>query len=452
MPRILIVDDDQPFAATLQTTLELEGHEAETVHTAAEAARLVRTDPEVFDLALVDLRLPDADGLQLLQELLAICPDLPAVILTAYGSVQTAVEAMRFGAFDFLLKPFPRERLLGTVDRAVERDRLVRENRALRRQVEAVEPGDPVGRSPRFLEVLELARRAAPTDATVLLLGETGTGKERLARYLHRRSRRADRALLTVNCAALADALLESQLFGHRRGAFTGAEETRKGLFEEADGGTLFLDEVGDVSAALQAKLLRVLQEGEFLPVGDTVPRRTDVRVIAATNRDLAAAVAAGSFREDLYYRLHVVTLTLPPLRDRPEDIPAMVEEFVAESARRTGRTVKGLTPGALDACLDYPWPGNVRELKNVVERAVILAPGEWIDAPSLGLATPGPGPAEPLAEDRPLWQVERDHIFRVLESRGWDKTASARVLGIGRTTLHRKIREYGIRPGRPPR
>ncbi|RMG88523.1 MAG: sigma-54-dependent Fis family transcriptional regulator, partial [Candidatus Dadabacteria bacterium] len=253
MSRILIVDDDRPFAATLRTTLELEGHEAEEAHTAAEAEARLRDAARGFDLALLDLRLPDRDGLDLLRRALALRPDLPVVILTAYGSVQTAVEAMRAGAFDFLLKPFPRERLLGTVERALERGRLVRENRALRRQVEAAEPGDLTGRSPRFLEVLELARRAAPTDATVLLLGETGTGKERLARFLHRHSRRADRPLLTVNCAALADTLLESQLFGHRKGAFTGADEARKGLFEEADGGTIFLDEIGDVSASLQA-------------------------------------------------------------------------------------------------------------------------------------------------------------------------------------------------------
>ncbi|RMG86060.1 MAG: sigma-54-dependent Fis family transcriptional regulator, partial [Candidatus Dadabacteria bacterium] len=231
-----------------------------------------------------------------------------------------------------------------------------------------------------------------------------------------------------------------------------GADEARKGLFEEADGGTIFLDEIGDVSASLQAKLLRVLQEGEFLPVGETVPRRTDVRVIAATNRDLGRAVAEGSFREDLFYRLHVVALTLPPLRERVEDIPALVEEFVAEAARRAGRTVRGLTPAALEACQRYPWPGNVRELKNVVERAVILAPGEWIDVDALGLRGPAGSAPDQAPEDRPLWQVERDHILRVLESRGWDKSASARVLGIGRTTLHRKIREYGLEPGKTPR
>ncbi|GAB6063997.1 sigma-54-dependent transcriptional regulator [Deferrisoma palaeochoriense] len=454
--RLLLVDDDRVLARTLARSLALAGYEVETASTAEAARRAFHADPEALDLALLDLRLPDGDGLELLEEFRQARPDLPCLVLTAYGSVQTAVEAMRRGAVDFLMKPFPREKLLASVERALERRRLLDENERLRRQLRQTRKSGTIAtQSPAFAAVLEMVRRAAPTDATVLITGETGVGKERLAALVHEWSRRRDAPFLTVNCAALAESLLDSQLFGHVRGAFTGADEDRRGLFEEADGGTLFLDEVGDVSPALQAKLLRVLQEGECLPVGATRPRKVDVRIVAATNRDLATDVRAGRFREDLYYRLHVFTVRVPPLRERLEDLPALVQAFVEEANRKTGRAVRGLSAAALEACRAYPWPGNVRELKNVVERAVILCPGEWIGPDLLALGEA----AGPTAEGEIRWpgrnltlrEVEAAYIAEVLRRTRWGKSAAARILGISRKTLDRKIREYGLTPGEGP-
>lgn len=454
---ILVVDDDRALAETLCKSLRLEGYRATAAFGGREAAGRVAEDPMGFGLALLDLRLPDVDGLELLKDLRGINADLACVVLSAHGTVQAAVEAMRLGAQDFLVKPFPREKLLATVARGLERSRLVEENRMLRERLrrEHAEQG-PVGRSAAFARSLDLIRSVAPTEATVLLTGETGTGKEHAAALVHRWSRRADGPFLSVNCAALAESLLESQLFGHVKGAFSGAYEARRGLFEEARGGTLFLDEIGDVSPSLQVKLLRVLEEREFLPVGAPRPRKTDVRIVAATNRDLKAEVGAGRFREDLYYRLHVFQVVLAPLRERVEDIDLLAQVFVVDANRRLGRSVRGFRDQALGLLRAHSWPGNVRELRNEVERCVILCPGEWIGPELVSVGTGGSAargngflwPEQTFS----LRQVEGAYVAEVLRRTRWHKSASAEALGIGRKTLDRKIREHGLqRPGALP-
>lgn len=450
---ILIIDDDHAFAETIRRMLTLDGYSCAVASDQEEALGTLTADPTLFDLALLDMRLGDSDGLELLPKLIALRPDFPVILSTAFGTVQNAVDAMRLGAFDFLTKPFPRERLLSTIERALERFRLVRENELLKSQLKTERGRRTLQTaSPAFSMVLEMARRVAPTDATVLLTGETGTGKEGVAQLIYELSQRNRRSFVRVNCAALAENLLEAQLFGYTKGAFTGADESRIGLFEEASGGTLFLDEIGDISASLQTKLLRVIQEGEFMPVGETRSRTTNVRIIAATNRDLKAAVAQGHFRDDLYYRLNVFSLHLPSLKDRLEDLPILTRTFVDESNRRAGKPVKGLNREAEERCRSYSWPGNVRELKNMIERAVILCQGEWIGPELLGLSAAGPSLGPRVGEElKPLWQVEKEYISTVLKRMGWAKSGAARTLGISRKTLDRKIREFDLAENEKP-
>ncbi len=447
---ILVIDDDTAFAETQRKTLALEGYSCVVATTGNEGITAIKTDPGAFRLVLLDLRLPDIDGLNVLKKIKALRGDLPIVMFTAFGTIRTAVDAIQLGAFDFLLKPFPRERLLSTIERSLESQSLARENKLLKEQLEAArESGDMATNSEAFLRVLEMAKQVAPTDTTILITGETGTGKERVANIIFNWSKRKGLPFLKVNCAALTESLLESQLFGHRRGAFTGANEARKGLFEEAAGGTIFLDEIGDVSPSLQKKLLRVLQEGEFIPVGENTPRHTDVRIIAATNRDLYASVQAGIFREDLYYRLNVFSIKLPPLRERTDDMALLVREFIEQAAVRTGKTIKGLTVAAIDSCMDYSWPGNVRELQNLIERAAILCKGEWIDAEMLGIGAVqkqlADGDFSWPSRDLPMKEVEKAYVAEMLERKKWSKSLTAKTLGMSRNTLDRKIREYEL-------
>jgi DNA-binding NtrC family response regulator len=453
--RLLLVDDDEAACRLLSEVLEREAYRVVSALSTDEAiSKLEQEGP--FDAVLTDLRMPRRSGLDLLRFVRGRDPDALVLVLTAFGDAAAAGEAIRAGAFDFISKPYDISALRETLGRALGRRRLIP------RSVSGdVSPGsdDPdglalVGHSPAIIGVMKTLARVAASQATVLVLGETGTGKELVARTIHRYSERAARRFVTVNCSALAEGLLESELFGHVRGAFTGAANSRPGLFREADKGTLFLDEIGDISPGLQARLLRALQEQEIVPVGTETPVKVDVRVIAATHRDLPGLVQQGRFREDLYYRLDVVTLKLPPLRERRQDIPLLVDHFLRTLSERHGRGPVAIDPDAQRRLLGYDWPGNIRELQNVLERAVLLAEQGVIgpehlatnvrSAPEALPDTPAPPPAL-----RPLEEVEREHVIRVLTATGGNREESSRILGISRRTLTRMIQRWGLPPRR---
>jgi two-component system response regulator HydG len=442
--KILICDDEEGMRRYLGKMLAGWGYATGLFADPLALLRTLTEEEGSGDLLLLDIRMPQMDGIELLRRLKGVRPELPVIVMTGHGTIDSAVEAMKLGAFDYLTKPFPQEKLGALVRHCLERERLLEENSALKRELrERLAPGPLVFESKCFADVYELALRVAESDSGVLILGESGTGKELIAGTIHYASPRSGGRFVAINCAALTETLLESQLFGHVKGAFTGALQARKGLLEEADGGTLFLDEVGDLSPALQAKLLRVLQEGEFLPVGSTRPRRVDVRFVAATNKDLEAEVAAGRFREDLFYRLNVVALHLPPLRERPEDVEPLARHFLAEIARKTRRPVKSIAPDALEALRRYHWPGNVRELRNLIERGTILARGESITADLLPFKPPPPAP--PAAGPLSLRDAERQQVVRALRQTAGNKSQAALVLGVTRKTLDRKLREYAV-------
>jgi NtrC-family two-component system response regulator AlgB len=438
MARVLVVDDEKNIRSTLSVCLEAMGCEVRAAATAEAALREMAH--AVFELAFVDLRLGTDSGLDLLPRMLAADAGVAIVMITAYAEVATAVEAVKRGAWDFLPKPFSPAQIRHLVDKLAERRTLTARMSDLESQVPE---SDFSSRSPRMVSVMETAARVAATDAGVLLRGENGTGKGVLARMIHARSKRADRPFVTVNCPALSEELLASELFGHARGAFTGAVRDQPGRVETAQGGTLFLDEIGDLPPPLQAKLLRVLQDREFERVGESETRRADVRVIAATNSDLEAAVTAGSFRQDLLYRLNVVELRLPALRDRPEDILPLAGRFLAFFGRGVGRHDLGFSPAAEAALCAHGWPGNVRELRNAVERAVILWPARVIDVAAFPdkLAAAG-GKALALGGDFTLEQIEHEHVLRVL-ARTPTLDGAARVLGIDGSTLYRKRKKW---------
>jgi two-component system response regulator PilR (NtrC family) len=377
--RILAVDDEKSQRDILTVILESEGYAVETASNVPQAVSIYRSQP--VDLVLTDLSMPERDGLGLLDDLMRVDPDVLIVLITAHGTVGSAVGAMKKGAFDYLEKPLDREELLITVARAFEKLNLVKENRRLRQQLhEKFKIEHILGHHPLMQEVFRVIRKVAPSQATVLISGESGTGKELVARALHAESGRKDRPFRALNCAAIPETLIESELFGHEKGAFTGAHGRHIGLFEAVDQGTLFLDEIGDLSLGLQAKLLRVLQEKEIRRIGGRDDIKVDVRVVAATNRKLATAIKQGSFREDLFYRLNVVSINLPPLRDRVTDIPELLEHFLKKFGAGSGKTIQGVTHQALRVLMEYPWPGNVRELESVIERAMLLCENERID------------------------------------------------------------------------
>ena len=443
---ILICDDEEGIRNYLAKMLKAQGLAVETF---SDGSRLIRriesgTDGDA-DLLLQDVRLPDTDGIEVLKKVKQFRPALPVVVMTAFGTIDAAVEAIKFGAYDYVTKPFPKEKILGIIGNVLEKELLRRENRELRKEVSRSDSGVIVFKSPRFREVYDLTLQVAPSDANILILGESGTGKELIAGALHDNSPRRGRQFLSINCAALTDTLLESQLFGHVRGAFTGAVIAQKGLLEEADGGTLFLDEIGDVSAAVQAKLLRVIQERNFIPVGATRSKNVDIRFVAATNKDLEKEVAAGRFREDLYYRLNVITINLPPLRERPEDIAPLACHFLKKYARRVGKNLRTISPEALALMAEYRWPGNVRELENVLERAAILARSDTITADIIPLRPVAQVDSTPSVRLVSLETVEREHIREVLKRTGFHKSRTAEILGISRKTLDRKIAEFAI-------
>jgi DNA-binding NtrC family response regulator len=440
---VLIVDDDEVTCRLLDEVLSGDG--IRVIAETDPCAALERASAEPVDLALLDVQMPELDGLTLLARLRARDARLPIVVMTAFGSIDSAVRAISCGAVDYVSKPMSVDEIRATVRRALERPK--EEPVAL--PPDAQEIGDIVGRSPAMVEVYKAIARVAPTSATVLVLGESGTGKELVARALHAHGPRCNARFVAVDCASLGDALLESELFGHVRGAFTGAVGDSPGLFVEADGGTVFLDEIGDVSPAMQARLLRVLQEHQVRPVGGTRWRTVDVRVIAATNRDLAAAVAAGRFREDLYYRLKVVTLALPPLRERADDIPLLVDRLVKRAARTNGKSVSGVSRAALALLQSHSWPGNVRELEHVLERAVVLARGEVLTMDDIALpgqaahGAPATLAAEPGNGRPTLDQLKRRYVLAVLDECAGNVSRAATTLGIDRRSLHRMLARY---------
>jgi len=451
--KILVVDDEPSIRFSLSELLGEEGHDVREAPHAPAALAMLEEAPA--DLVLSDLTMPAMDGLQLLDEVRSRHPQTLFVLVTAHGDERTAVRALKNGAYDYVPKPFDNEEVRALVRRAREVLSLRAENARLREELAGQFRG-LIGDSPAIRDVVKVVRRAGPTDATVLVTGESGTGKEVVARALHAESRRRARPFIALNCSALPGDLVESELFGHVRGAFTGADRDREGLFEAADGGTLFLDEVGDLAGPAQAKLLRALEERQVTRVGSNKPVEVDVRVVAATNRPLERLAADGGFREDLLYRLRVIALHLPPLRERREDVPAIALHFLGEMAARHGRPVRGLGEGARRALLAYEWPGNVRELRNAIERAVVLAEGGEIevgDLPPQLLASAAPlGPVDAALADLPFAEAreravdafERAYLQAALERHG-NVSAAARALGLHRQSLQKKLRQLGL-------
>ena len=440
--RILVIDDEAPIRKTTTVTLDALGHECEQAQDGAEALNFLKKSS--FDIAFLDLRLGDEDGLKLIPKFLALEPKLNVIVFTAYSSIDTAVEAMRQGAVDYIAKPFTPEQIRQSLTRIENNRRL--ENRVV--ELESMLPNNDIladfnTQEPLVQKLFETATKAAASAATLLLLGESGTGKSVLARALHRTSSRRDNAFVTVACPSLSRELLESELFGHVRGAFTGAVGETWGKVKAAEGGTLFLDEIGELPLEIQPKLLRLLQEREYERVGDPKPRKANVRVIAATNRRLEDLVKEGKFREDLYYRLNVITIELPPLRQRALDLPSLARQHLEMFAKQSMRPIKDFTPAAMAAIQRYPWPGNLRELRNVIERSVILAPGEKIDANDFPDSLRGSQPSGAIIGNRiSLEELEREHILRIIEIAG-SMDEAAQILGIDPATLYRKRKRY---------
>ena len=442
---VLVVDDEASIRESLSMILEYEGYRV------AEAdggkAALARLADRIPDAVLLDIKMPEIDGLDLLTAFRERGYDMPVVIITGHGDVSTAVEATRRGAYDFLEKPLQRERVLVSLRNAIDAHRLQSENRTLR-----LEPDELIGSSPAMRRLRETVEKAAPTPATVLILGESGTGKELVARAIHRQSARRDRAYVQVNCAAIPDELIESELFGHEKGSFTGAVRRATGKFVAADGGTIFLDEIGDMSGRTQAKVLRVLQSGEVEPVGAEKTVRVDVRVVAATHRNLEEEIAAGRFREDLYYRLNVIPVRTPPLREHLDDLPMLVEYFVRRYAAQNNYRAKVFADEALEHLRGLPWKGNVRELKNLVERLLILSPGDEITREDVFRATGGARPelSSSLTSLKTLKEfreaAERLFLLQKLEANDWNVTQTAADVETPRSNLYKKMEQYGIR------
>ena len=447
---ILVVDDDRAHRTMLRTLLGGWGFSVEEADDGARAIEKVHE--KSYDLILMDVRMIEVSGLEALPEIKKFNPAIPIIIMTAYSSVETAVEALKKGAYDYLGKPLDFDELKLAIERAMDHRRLKEENRALKERLgSGFNSGDIIGRSRGMLELLETVALVAPTEATVLITGESGTGKELIARAIHTNSPRREKPFIQINCAAITETLLESELFGHERGSFTGADRRREGRFRLAHGGSIFLDEISEMSVAMQAKLLRVLQEKEIQRVGGEEVLKVDVRVMAATNRDLKKEIEDGAFREDLYYRLNVVTLAVPALRERREDIPLLAQHFLETFAEKNRKQIKGFTPQAMDRLVRYNWPGNVRELMNAVERGVILSRGEYISEKDFPLSVrEAEVPESQLAKedlpaDLPLEEVEKVTILNTLESAGGNKSEAARRLGITRRTLHKKLKKYGV-------
>ena len=451
-PKVLVVDDESSILDSLRILLRNEGFAPITAHGGKQGLeQLNEVEP---DIVLTDVRMPGASGLEILSAARQHDADLPVILMTAQATLQSAVQAVNEGAFYYIQKPFRNDELLAILRRATEHRSLRVENKTLKQEIRRREAHDgqrPVGTSKSWLEILRLAETVAPTESTVLIQGESGTGKEVIARYIHDLSARADASFHSINCGALPESLLESELFGHVKGSFTGAVKDKTGLFAAAAGGTFFLDEIGETTPATQVKLLRVLQHREVIRVGATDPEPIDTRLIAATNRDLEEEIKRGGFRSDLFYRLNVIALHLPPLRQRREDIPILAEHFLTRASEVRAENAKSLTPEALSALQEYSWPGNVRELENALERAVIMTSDDTI-TPSALPERITQRKSEPLVAERTppnptLEAIERAYILWVLQSEGGNKTRAADALGIDPSTLYRKLSRYGVEP-----
>ncbi len=451
--QVLVVDNDPAHAEAMADSLRSIGFECTVAHGGGEATSLL--DRSTFEIVVTDLKMPDVGGLEVLDKCKDVQPDAEVILVTGHGTVESAVEAMQRGAFNYLLKPLDLKQLRAVVDNAARSQYLRRANAELHRRLdERFGFEGVIGNCPQMIDVIARLQRIAPTDATVLIEGDTGTGKELVAQAIHQNSPRKKRPFVPLNCAALSEHILESELFGHIRGAFTDATSDRQGKFEYADGGTLFLDEVGDMPPATQIKLLRVLESGEITRVGSNEPVKVDVRILSATNRDLAQAIADGSFREDLYHRLKVITIQLPRLADRREDIPLLIEYFLNEHTKRHHKTVRGISTAARRRLLAYDWPGNVRQLRNVIESMVVVDYDEVLDLDDLPaeLAPPDGEPAsaggsEGLHElvGKSISEIEAMFIAETLKVTGGNREEAAGMLGIGQRTLYRKIKEYGL-------
>jgi len=442
---ILVVDDEEIVRSSLVDWLREDGYHAEAAEDGFEALEKLKEKP--WDIALVDLKMPKMDGLELMERMKKLKPDIQVIIITAYATVHTAVQAMKMGAYDYLVKPFNPEEISLLINRLIESQELVKEISYLRKELaKQYQFHDLISKSPKMQKIFEFARTVAKSNSNILILGESGTGKELLARAIHNESLRAAGPFVAVSCVALPETLLESELFGHEKGAFTDAVTQKKGKFELAHGGTLFLDEIGDISPKLQLNLLRVLQEKEFTRVGGTKPIKVDVRIIAATNRDLKKAVDEGKFRDDLYYRLNVISIQIPPLRERKEDIPLLVHRFIEKFNIELGKRVEKISEEALKTLMKYDWPGNVRELENVIERAMVITKGTLIKPEDIQISAEPSKEVRVEGEDKSLRAVERAHIQRVLEENDWNIQRSAQILGIDRVTLYKKIKKYGLK------
>lgn len=445
--RILIVEDEEKLRRVVELQLLSAGFDVDKCGTAEEALKYV----DRVDLVLTDLRLPGMDGLELLAQIRRQSGQAPVIVITAFGTVETAVEAMKAGATDFLLKPFSLDHLMAVVQKALEVRALRDENRQLREELgRRYELDHIIGHSPAMQEIFATVTRVAPTRATVLLAGESGVGKDLIARAIHFHSPRRDRPLVKINCTAIPENLMESELFGYEKGAFTGAVGSKPGKFEQADTGTVFLDEIGDVPASVQVKLLRVLQEREFERLGSNLTRHIDVRVVAATNQDLRVALEQGTFREDLYYRLNVVPINIPPLRERKQDIPFLAEHFIRKLAPDLGSAVVSITDAAITRLMEYHWPGNVRELENVIERSLVMCPATTLDAGDIKLESSAPrlrGHAGEnfLPEGMTLDQYEQDIIREALRRANGNKSQAARLLGLTRNALRYRLSQMGL-------
>jgi DNA-binding NtrC family response regulator len=439
--RILIVDDEPVVRDSLAEWFSTEGYDTKALCDGRAALDTVQR--ESWDLALLDVRMPGMDGMELQRRLRDMDPDLVVLMMTGFGTVESAVQALKNGAYDFLTKPVDPDELSHTVEKALEHRRARDENAHLRESLEEIFPATCLlGKSQAMKRVIELVEMVAPTPATVLITGESGTGKEVVARAIHASSPRRNMPMVVIHCGALTETLLESELFGHEKGAFTGAQNRKKGKFELADGGTVFLDEIADISLRTQTDLLRVLQEREVVRVGGSQTTKVDFRCIAASNKDLRSLVEAGTFRPDLFYRLNVVSIEIPPLRSRKEDIPLLLDHFLQKFSRSMNRAVPEIAPEALKLLLSYDWPGNVRELENAVERALVIRRGARIEAADFPFQEGGP--ARP--EARSLEDVERAHVEQIVKETGGNLSHAARILHIDRTTLYNKLRKYGFR------
>ena len=441
--KLLVVDDDKSHALTLRALLTEWGYQVTTVGSGEDAVELCKNTP--FDLAIMDVRMTGISGIEALKEIKTYNPAIPILIMTAYSAIENAVEAIKCGAYDYLTKPLDFDELKLTLERAADHASLRSENKVLRNMLSTnVDIKKFIGQSPAMHHILEMVVNVAPSEATVLINGESGTGKELLAKLIHKNSKRHNGPYVAINCAALTETLLESELFGHEKGAFTGAEKRREGRFFAANGGTIFLDEIGEMPMSMQAKLLRAIQEREIQRVGGDKTIKVDVRILAATNKNLKEEVESGHFRQDLYYRLNVVSLKLPALRERLEDIPLLAMHFLKQHAIKNEKTIKSFTPGAMDKILKYSWPGNVRELENTVERAVVLLMGEYIserELPPNLFEESGESIAQEISfVDMTLEEIERAVVSQVVENVGGNKSEAARRLGITRKTLLTKM------------